>query len=97
VKAAAPLRQRLPGDNKPPYLGPGGIVTYRNMTALDEDYLYGMAAVYLGRIAYADFLPGQLLDGLAASPLASATVLISHSDHGDFQLDYASPEKWPGA
>jgi phosphoglycerol transferase MdoB-like AlkP superfamily enzyme len=53
-----------------------------------------LAAVYLGRVAYTDFVLGELLNGIAASPLASNTVIVAHSDHGDYEGDYHVVEKW---
>ncbi len=110
VRAQAPLRQLQPGNNKPPHLGPGGITGYRNITCFwegtcpmddkglkaAEDLFYYNAAIYLGRIAYVDFILGELMKGLAASPLAATTALFAHSDHGDYQGDWGAVEKWPG-
>ena len=52
VRAAAPLRQLVPGGDKPPHLGPGGIAGYRNLTgfhggAADDELFYEIQAAYV--------------------------------------------------
>lgn len=98
VRNSSPLRQLLPGNNKPPHLQATGITGYRNLTSFHktDDLFYNLSAVYLGRIAYVDYILGVLLDGLDASPLDNNTVLIASSDHGDYQGDFQAVEKWPG-
>jgi choline-sulfatase len=98
VRKSAPLRQLVPGNNKPPHLQVDGITGYRNLTSfhLTDDLFYNLSAVYLGRISYVDYILGVLLDGLDASPLVNNTVLIASSDHGDYQGDFQAVEKWPG-
>ena len=52
-------------------------------------------AIYLGSIAYSDYLLGQLLDALDATGQADDTVVVVFSDHGDYAGDYGLVEKWP--
>lgn len=94
VCAQSPPKTRQAGDNKPPHLGPDGINTFRNLTSFNESFYCELMSVYYGRIAYTDFVLGQLLDGVEASALASNTVLVAHSDHGDYNSDYGAVEKW---
>lgn len=98
VRKSAPLRQLVPGNNKPPHLQVNGITGYRNLTSFhsSDDLFYNISAVYLGRIAYVDYILGVLLDGLDASPLVDNTILIASSDHGDYNGDFQAVEKWPG-
>ena len=101
VRAAAPLRQLVPGNAKPGHLQPTGITGFRNLTSFhdegDDELFYELAAVYLGRIAYVDYVLGVLMRGLDASPIVGRTALIAHSDHGDYGGDWQAVEKWPGA
>jgi arylsulfatase A-like enzyme len=98
VRQSAPLRQLVPGNNKPPHLQVNGITGYRNLTSFhsSDDLFYNISAVYLGRIAYVDYILGVLLDGIDASPLVDNTILIASSDHGDYNGDFQAVEKWPG-
>lgn len=91
-----PPKHRNTGDMLPPHLGPGGIPGYRNISGFQETFFCEISAVYLGRIAYVDYILGELLDGINNSSLADNIVLITHSDHGDYQGDYKTVEKWPG-
>ena len=95
VKAAAPIRPVLPAANKPAFIGPAGIPGYRGLSGFNDSFFYELAAVYLGRVSYTDFVLGALLDGIAASPLAGSTALLFSSDHGDFSGDYHNVEKYP--
>jgi choline-sulfatase len=95
VKAAAPIRPVLPNANKPPFIGPAGIPGYRDINGFNDTFFYELAAVYLGRVSYTDYVLGALLDGIAASPLAGNTALLFSSDHGDFSGDYHNVEKYP--
>ena len=92
----SPPKRRNAGDMLPPYLGPDGIVGYRNITQFNELFFCQLSAIYLGRVAYTDYVLGKLLDGINASPFSKNTVIIAHSDHGDYQGDYRAVEKWPG-
>jgi choline-sulfatase len=102
VRAAQPLRALVPGNAKPPHLQPGGITGFRNLTsfhggAADDELFYELQAVYLGRVAFVDYVLGTLMRGIDASPLANRTALLVHSDHGDYGGDWQAVEKWPGA
>ena len=101
VRAAQPLRALVPGNAKPPHLQAGGITGFRNLTAFhggatDDELFYELQAVYLGRVAFVDYILGELVRGIDASPMANRTALIVHSDHGDYGGDWQAVEKWPG-
>jgi choline-sulfatase len=90
VRAAQPLRALVPGNAKPPHLQAGGITGFRNLTsfhggAADDELFYELQAVYLGRVAFVDYVLGALMRGIDASPLANNTALFVHSDHGGEQ------------
>ena len=101
VRAAQPLRALVPGNAKPPHLQAGGITGFRNLTsfhaaAARDELFYELQAVYLGRVAFVDFVLGELMRGIDASPMANRSALIVHSDHGDYGGDWEAVEKWPG-
>lgn len=52
-------------------------------------------AVYLGQVAYADWLLGELLEALQRTQRDRDTALLVCSDHGDYAGDYGLVEKWP--
>ena len=52
-------------------------------------------AVYLGQVAYADWLLGELLEALQRTQHDRDTALLVCSDHGDYAGDYGLVEKWP--
>ncbi|MEO6924181.1 MAG: sulfatase-like hydrolase/transferase [Bryocella sp.] len=56
-----------------------------------------MRASYLGKVSYADWLLGELMEALERTGHASDTALLSFSDHGDYAGDYGLGEKWAGA
>ena len=66
-----------------------------DLNGFNDTFFYELAAVYLGRVSYTDYVLGALLDGIAASPLVGNTALIFSSDHGDFSGDYHNVEKYP--
>ena len=68
---------------------------YRNLTTLDEGFFRRLHAVYLGSIAYTDFLFGLLLAALDASGQRDSTTVAVFADHGDYAGDYGLVEKWP--
>ena len=100
VKASVALRPRSI-RGMPTYMDSwAGIPHYRNLRPLQDDFFYRIHAVYLGQLAYTDWLFGQLLDGLASASngrLARNTAVFFSSDHGDFGGDYGLVEKWPGS
>lgn len=99
VAALAPLRRVLPGSNKPLYLQPDvGIPAFRNLTSLGDVFFEELAAIYLGRVSYIDFLLGRLVDGVdAAGAVGARTALLFTSDHGDFAGEFHAVEKYPCA
>ncbi|GMH95835.1 hypothetical protein TL16_g13242 [Triparma laevis f. inornata] len=68
---------------------------YRNLTSLDDAFWKKLHAVYLGSIAFSDFLFGELMTALDDTGLADDTVVTVFSDHGDYAGDYGLVEKWP--
>jgi arylsulfatase A-like enzyme len=52
-------------------------------------------AVYLGQVAYVDWLLGELLEALQRTQHDRDTALLLCSDHGDYAGDYGLVEKWP--
>ena len=97
VRKYVTLRPRnIPG--MPVYMGDkNGIPHWRNLTSLTEDTFYKIQSVYLGMIAYTDWIFGQLLKGIEESGLKDRTAVFFSSDHGDFGGDYGLVEKWPGS
>ena len=96
VASLTPRRASPPGANKPAFLDPsGGIPGYRNLTGLNGSFFDDIAAVYLGRVSYMDYVLGVLLDGIDASPavIANNTVVVMTSDHGDYAGDWRCVEK----
>lgn len=87
-----PLR-RADAPNKPDYHKL--IRQYRNLTSLDDAFFRKLHAVYLGSIAYSDFLFGLLLAAVEENALASTTTIAVWADHGDYAGDYGLVEKWP--
>ena len=88
IAAKFPLRTLAEATNKPPYYGDAGIRGYRNYTDIDVamNYSYSVIANYYARITYADWIFGQLLDGLEFLNLMQSTAVAFSSDHGDFQV-----------
>ena len=73
VAAQAPLRRVLPGSNKPPHLRPDvGIPAFRNLTSFNDSFFEELAAIYLGRVSYIDFVLGRLMAGIDASGAVGA-------------------------
>ena len=101
VKAAGITLRPRGISGMPTYMSAkAGIPHYRNLEPLDDDFFYRVQAVYLGMVAYTDWLFGELLSGLAAADggrLERKTAVIFSSDHGDFSGDYGLVEKWPGS
>ena len=99
VRALAPLRELLPGSNKPLHLQHDvGIPAFRNLTSFGDAFFEELAAIYLGRVSYVDFVLGRLMAGLdAAGAVGARTALFFSSDHGDFAGDYHAVEKYPCA
>ena len=99
VRAQAPLRELLPGSNKPLYLQRDvGIPAFRNLTSFGDAFFEELAAIYLGRVSYVDYVLGRLMAGLgAAGAVGARTALFFSSDHGDFAGDYHAVEKYPCA
>ena len=99
IKEKAPLRPYSASANKPAFIGPGGIPGFRDLNSFDDSFFEKIASIYLGRVAYMDFVLGQLLDGLDAAPssIANNTAFIFTSDHGDFSGDWHNVEKYPCA
>jgi choline-sulfatase len=71
------------------------IRSYRNMGTLDEKFFRKLHAVYLGSIAFSDFLFGLLLAAVDEAKLADSTTITVFADHGDYAGDYGLVEKWP--
>jgi arylsulfatase A-like enzyme len=69
----------------------------RRLDACDEALFRQLHAVYLGMIAYSDYLLGMLLQTLSETGLADDTAVFAFSDHGDWAGDYGLVEKWPSA
>eukprot|EP01060_Flectonema_neradi_P012608 TRINITY_DN19385_c0_g1_i2.p1 TRINITY_DN19385_c0_g1~~TRINITY_DN19385_c0_g1_i2.p1 ORF type:complete len:533 (+),score=79.03 TRINITY_DN19385_c0_g1_i2:70-1668(+) len=97
VKKYVSLRPRnIPG--MPVYMGyENGIPHWRNLSTLSDDTFYKIQSVYLGMIAYTDWIFGELLKGIEESGLKDRTAVFFSSDHGDFGGDYGLVEKWPGS
>ena len=95
VLAETPLRALSPGDDKPLHIGPDGITGFRNLTMFNDTFFAGLNAVYHGRVSYADWVLGQLLDAVDASPMAARTMVTLISDHGDYAGDWRAVEKYP--
>lgn len=84
VKNAVKLRERNIAG-MPTYMqNSNGIPHFRNLTSLDEDVFYKIQSVYLGMVAYTDWIFGQLVEGIDKAPdhLANRTVIFFSSDHG---------------
>ena len=93
VHSQAPLRPPHQ-PNKPKYHS--GIIKYRDLESFNQTFFEEINAIYLGRVSYVDWILGQLVQGIDASPMANRTSLFVSSDHGDFAGDYHLVEKWPG-
>lgn len=52
-------------------------------------------AVYYGKVSYADWLLGELLQALERTGHDRDTAVLACSDHGDYAGDYGLVEKWP--
>jgi choline-sulfatase len=52
-------------------------------------------AVYLGQVAFTDWLLGELMEAMERTGRAKDTALFVLSDHGDYAGDYGLVEKWP--
>ena len=99
VAALAPLRRVQPQSNKPLYLQPDvGIPAFRNLTTLSDAFFEELAAIYLGRVSYTDYVLGRLMAGVdGAGAVGARTALLFSSDHGDFAGDFHAVEKYPCA
>ena len=65
------------------------------LTEVKEDTFRELRAVYYGKVSYADWLLGELLETLERTGHAGDTALFVCSDHGDYTGDYGLVEKWP--
>jgi arylsulfatase A-like enzyme len=52
-------------------------------------------AVYYGKVTYADWLLGELLEAMERTARVRDTAVLVCSDHGDYAGDYGLVEKWP--
>jgi arylsulfatase A-like enzyme len=91
--ASLPPLRKPDAPGKPDYHGL--IRKYRSLTSLDDAFFRKLHAVYLGSIAYSDFLFGLLLAAVEENALASTTTVAVWADHGDYAGDYGLVEKWP--
>ena len=57
---------------------------YRKLDELDDKFFRKLHSVYLGSIAYTDFLFGMLMAALEESGVADRTTTAVFSDHGDY-------------
>jgi len=65
------------------------------LTQVTEATFRKVRAVYYGKVAYSDWLLGELLEALERTGHAHDTALLVCSDHGDYTGDYGLVEKWP--
>jgi choline-sulfatase len=91
-------------DDLPPLVPPGlpgrpgfhaGLRERCRLTDVPERALRQVRAVYLGQVAYVDWMLGELLAALERTGRARDTALFVASDHGDYAGDYGLIEKWP--
>lgn len=68
---------------------------YAGLGDVTESQFRRLRAVYYGQVSYADWLLGELLEGLERTPRCRDTLLVVCSDHGDYTGDYGLVEKWP--
>jgi len=66
----------------------------RGLDSLSESVFRKIQAVYLGQVAFADYLLGQVVSAVEDAGLAEETAIIFFSDHGDYAGDYGLVEKW---
>ena len=95
VRDKAPLRPKLPAEaNHPAYRREDGIVAYRNLTTLDDEFFQRLNSVYLDMVNGVDALLGSnIIEPLNANTAAEGnvsqrTAIIVSSDHGDFSGNY---------
>jgi choline-sulfatase len=97
IRAKAPLRSLNDTFGKPPYYGQAtGIRAFRNYSTFNDDFAYQVAAQYLARVTYSDYVFGELLKGLTTLSLMDRTAVAFSSDHGDFMGNFGLVEKWSG-
>lgn len=65
------------------------------MASATPDDLRRIRAAYLGKVSYADWLLGELMEALDRTNHTRDTALFVLSDHGDYAGDYGLVEKWP--
>ena len=87
-----PLRPAA-GEGKPDYHRL--IREYRNLTALDDGFFRRLHAVYLGSVAFMDFLFGLLMAAVEENGFANSTTTVVFADHGDYAGDYGLVEPAP--
>lgn len=90
------LPDLIPADlpNRPRYMA-----RLRATTGLDKqpaELFRKMRASYLGKVSYADWLLGELMEALERTHHVKDTALLAFSDHGDYAGDYGLGEKWAG-
>ena len=77
---------------KPSYMA--GMREYYGLNRLSEETFCKIRAVYYGKVTYADWLLGELLEGLEQTNHTKDTAVFVFSDHGDYAGDYGLVEKW---
>ncbi len=70
---------------------------YHGMDRVSDAMLRQINAVYLGMVAYSDWLLGRVLEALDRLHLSENTVLVVLSDHGDYAGDYGLIHKHLGS
>ncbi|MGH6970465.1 MAG: sulfatase-like hydrolase/transferase, partial [Caulobacteraceae bacterium] len=91
-------------DDLPPLVPPGlpmkpafhaALRGALGVEGISERVLRQVRAVYLGQVAYSDWLLGELMEALERTGRGADTALFVASDHGDYAGDYGLIEKWP--
>ena len=83
-------RANLP--KKPSHMA--GMRSYYGLDKLDEMTFRKIRAVYYGKVSYADWLLGELMEAVEKTGHENDTAIFLMSDHGDYAGDYGLVEKW---
>jgi arylsulfatase A-like enzyme len=80
--------------NRPLYMS--RIRAAHGLDKVSPDVFRRVRAAYLGKVSYADWLLGELMETLERTNHSRNTALLVFSDHGDYAGDYGMADKWAG-
>ena len=94
-RASVPLPPAADLKKKPEFLRL--IREIYGLDELDEEGWREVIATYYGMVSFVDSLVGRVLGALSETGLDRSTIVVFHSDHGEFLGEHGAIEKWDTA